>query len=231
MNYIRPGLFSKNAPCDVRRLEFDIKNEQALAFDNKPDYLFIGDSITCCWELELYFNAKKFSFLNRGISGDTTEYLIRRFEADALQLKPKNIVMLIGINDMEAIDDSVWWNTKGEQIDTVAEKILQNIIKIENICKSYKQNIIICSILPSRFPAPYKEIERQQLTLLVNEKIKDFCTKNDVIYVDYYSRLVYLLYEENFYEYFLDGVHPNSKGYLIMADELKKKLNEKGYEI
>lgn len=96
--YTRSEYFSSIAAADSRRKEFDIKNHSLIYTEQKPDFLFIGDSITHYWELNAYFNLPGQLIVNRGIGGDTTEFLKRRFYVDALQLKPRYCIMGIGIN-------------------------------------------------------------------------------------------------------------------------------------
>ena len=76
--------------ADSRRMEFDAKNEILIFHQTPVDYVFIGDSITHMWELQAYFKPNGWSIANRGIGGDTTKYVLKRFEADVLQLKPKS---------------------------------------------------------------------------------------------------------------------------------------------
>src|SRR3954463_6527239 len=45
------------------------------------------------------FPAKKLDFINRGVSGDTVSDLERRWQKDALDLKPDILSILIGVND------------------------------------------------------------------------------------------------------------------------------------
>ena len=96
INFVKPGIFTVQAAADSRRVEFDTKNEVIVTNKVPVDFVFIGDSITHAWELNAYFGKMGRLILNRGIGGDTSEYLLRRFEADVLQLKPKYCVMLIG---------------------------------------------------------------------------------------------------------------------------------------
>ena len=80
--------------------------------------LFQGDSITDCgrnrddpqdlgkgfamiaaaWFSALHAD-KQVEFLNRGVSGDTTNDLIKRWEEDCIALKPDWVSILIGINN------------------------------------------------------------------------------------------------------------------------------------
>ncbi len=66
--------------------------------------VLLGDSIT-----EIFNSYKLFyafsqttgqAVYNRGISGDTSDRLLERLECNALNINPKNLVILIGTNDI-----------------------------------------------------------------------------------------------------------------------------------
>ncbi|MEN8126503.1 MAG: SGNH/GDSL hydrolase family protein [Planctomycetota bacterium] len=99
-----------------------------IDFQPEQTLLFIGDSITDCQRRELpyvplgcgYVNfAANFLLAahpnlnldieNRGISGDTTEDLSNRWDADCIELKPDIVSLMIGINDS--------WRKYGETPD------------------------------------------------------------------------------------------------------------------
>ncbi|MEK6570341.1 MAG: SGNH/GDSL hydrolase family protein [Bacteroidota bacterium] len=81
--------------------------------------LFQGDSVTGCdrnrsdphdlgrgfammaasWFSALY-PEKNITFINRGVSGDRTKDLVRRWDEDCLALRPQWVSVLIGINNM-----------------------------------------------------------------------------------------------------------------------------------
>src|SRR5579883_1180889 len=95
---IRPGEFSVEAMADRRRGVFDYHNEALLAAGAPIDAVFIGDSITDMWALDAFFQGSGGFLINRGIGGDRTPFVRRRFAADVLQLKPRLTVLKIGVN-------------------------------------------------------------------------------------------------------------------------------------
>ena len=111
---------------NLRRDEYDLKNEIILTNNVEVDYLFIGDSIIARWELESYYKDLGI-VINRGIGGDNSYYLTMRLEADAIQLKPKNLVLLIGVND------TMFLGTKYVLVDTSYE-----VLRVANN-KKYKR--------------------------------------------------------------------------------------------
>lgn len=70
----------------------------------KNQTVLAGDSITELYNhtelFEKYTKLTGISVYNRGISGDTSDRLLERFETNILNIEPKNIVMLIGTNDL-----------------------------------------------------------------------------------------------------------------------------------
>nr|WP_316932401.1 GDSL-type esterase/lipase family protein [Cellulophaga baltica] len=81
---------------------FAVDNELLPAASPLEDrVVFMGDSITQGWLdygcPELF---KNYPYINRGISGQTTPQMLLRFRADVLNLQPKIVVILAGINDI-----------------------------------------------------------------------------------------------------------------------------------
>ena len=76
--------------------------QRATLFEELPvtssDIIFLGNSITNGAEWAELFKNKHVK--NRGISGDTSDRLLERLECNALNINPKNLVILIGTNDI-----------------------------------------------------------------------------------------------------------------------------------
>ncbi len=96
---IRLGLFGTTVAADTRRSEFDIKNEVLVSHHVPIDFVFIGDYITNLWELNAYFGQGGRYIVNRGIGGDISSIVLKRFDADVIQLQPKHVVIKIGVNN------------------------------------------------------------------------------------------------------------------------------------
>jgi len=65
---------------------------------NAVSTVFIGDSITQKWNLSLFFPSAP--YVNAGISGETTDVILARFDSDVIALKPKTVIILAGTNDI-----------------------------------------------------------------------------------------------------------------------------------
>lgn len=216
---IKPGMFGKVVAADNRRAEFDFKNEQILYLGTQIDYLFLGDSITHQWDLYAYFKQGK-QLENRGISGDSSEYLLKRFDADCIQLHPKFAIIMIGTNDIFRIEPDLWWRTPGEDMEVVLADYQNNILMMLDKCEQAGIEVILCSVLPSNVPVPFQKEARWEMTRRMNEFLKS----TGKTYVDYFSRLAEA---DTFLPDDLtpDGVHPNAKAYEIMAETLKETIN------
>ena len=119
--------------------------------------VFAGDSLTGGWkDPAAAFPGLKVA--NRGIGGDTSRGLLFRFKEDVLDLNPKAVVILIGLNDLTA---------RGNPADATA-----NIADM--LAQAAKSNpaipIVLCTLPPSANPkAPVDQANR----LAVNAKIAE----------------------------------------------------------
>ncbi len=124
--FVKSGLFGLTAAADTRRSVFDMQNEILLARQLPVDAVFIGDSITDMWALDAYFQGTGGLIANRGICGDRTPFVRRRFEADVLQLHPRLVVMMIGVNNFWDLD--LWWElSQARHPEDIEEEIVTDI--------------------------------------------------------------------------------------------------------
>ncbi len=183
--------------------KYAIQNEELLESKNANRVVFIGDSITEFWknyDIELF----KTNFVNRGISGQTTKEILHRFPQDVLNLKPKIVVILAGINDI------------AENSGPISnQNIFENIVSMIDMAISSKIEVILCSILPANKFSWKPKITPAEKIIELNRMIKLYSEVNKIIYVDFYNALV-----DNEKgldkKYANDGVHPNNEGYKIM---------------
>ena len=208
--------------ADERRDHYDICNEQILEMGIVPDVLFVGDSITCNWIPDLYLG--KWGYLvNRGIGGDNTEYINKRAQGDVFQLKPKRVVYMAGTNDLMAIHPDFWWNVPGCDADEVIKKCLSNIEIFAKMCKDTR--LYLCSVIPSKLPVPYDGDAYNRAIVNLNLGIEGICKNYGAVYVDYHSHMCKedgLTVKDGLTH---EGVHPNCRGYRVMAEVLEKYLN------
>jgi lysophospholipase L1-like esterase len=219
---IKPGTFGVFFAADTRRGEFDRFNESLLAERVRPDALFIGDSLTHYWELAAYFGGR---VINRGVGGDISTAVRRRFEADAIQLKPRLIVMCIGANDLG-------WDIFA-LTEAAMDTVCENVAAMIDMANEAGIPIAIGSLLPMWGPfwhTPEFTTKKIGMLVVTNERLKPVVEERGAIWVDYHAAMV----DENGemrHELADDGVHPNSSGYAIMADTLRKTLANAGIDV
>ena len=173
----------------------------------KGRVVFFGDSITDIWKLENYFPGR--AYVNRGIGGQTTPQMLVRFRQDVIDLSPTSVVILAGTNDIA-----------GNTGPMRNEDIVADLATMAELAKSHRIAAVVASILPVHNYTPRSQdffAQRPvQRILDVNRSLKDYCTKNRIVYLDYFSAMVDEkgLLREDLAE---DGLHPNDAGYRIMA--------------
>lgn len=181
--------------------------EANKAYNGDSKVLFYGDSITDFWiNLSPNFFSEN-NFLDRGISGQTVEQMLTRMQQDVVDLKPRIMVFLGGINNI------------AENQGPVSQENIVAIIK--SICEVAKANKIVpilCSVMPCDrfFWAPYIEHPAPKVAEL-NAMLKAYAEKAGIVYVDYYSQ--FAAADGSLpAQYSEDGCHPNAAGYAKMEE-------------
>jgi len=168
--------------------------------------VFMGDSITQAWKIEGpdgSFPGKP--YINRGISGQTTPQMMLRFRQDVIDLKPKVVVILAGINDIAG-------NTGPE----TPEQIEGNLTSMAELASASHIRVVLCSVMPA-FDFPWRPgLAPAAKVVALNAWIKDYATSRGYVYVDYHSAMKD---ERDGLPATLskDGVHPTAAGYAVMA--------------
>lgn len=156
------------------------QNAEILKSGKAVDAVFMGNSITRGWVRE---DAKFFeenNFVGRGISGQTTAQMVVRFRRDVIDLKPRVVVIMAGINDLAQNNGYI-----------SKENILGNIESMCDLARANKIKVILCSITPSsQFPWRKHITTCAEDIAEVNSMIKAYAEQNDIYYLDYYSALV-----------------------------------------
>ncbi len=169
--------------------------------------VFFGDSITDIWKLADYFPGKP--YVNRGIGGQTTPQMLVRFRQDVIDLHPKVVVILAGTNDIA-----------GNTGPMRNEDIEANLSSMAELARAHDIHVVLSSVLPvHNYTERAKDFFAQRpmaRILALNTWLKDYCAKNGIVYLDYFSAVVDdkgLLRKE----LADDGLHPNAAGFKVMA--------------
>ncbi|QOY90612.1 SGNH/GDSL hydrolase family protein [Paludibaculum fermentans] len=167
--------------------------------------VFMGDSITDGWKLAQQFPGKP--YVNRGISGQTTQQMLVRMYPDVVALKPAAMIVLAGTNDIARNTGPV-----------TMSMITDNIRAMTVLAKASRIKVILCSVMPVSDYTQRKQTDQRPPAdiLKLNAWMKEFAAAEGLIYVDYFSAMVdgQGLLKDGISG---DGLHPNQKGYDMMA--------------
>src|SRR5579862_505128 len=174
----------------------------------QPRVVFLGDSITDGWRLKEYYGGAR-DFVNRGISGQITGEMLGRMKADVIDLKPRLMLVLSGTNDLArgvplgAIENNLSMMADLAEVHHI-EPMFASLLPVSDYHKDADPRYARTAGRP---PARIQEL---------NTWLKSFCEQHRYAYVDYYSALAD---KDGFLQADAsdDGLHPNGKGYRIMA--------------
>ncbi len=164
-----------------------------------------------------------YSIYNLGVSGDTTEDLLKRFELETKRRfwEEKEIIIMfqIGINDSQVVFGK-------NESRTSAQKFQDNIQKLIELSRKFSSKIIFIELPPvdeSKVdPIPWypKYSYKNEYIKSFNEIIKSLCEKNKIYFVEVFKK-----WRSGDYKTLLqDGVHPNSEGHEKIFETVKNFL-------
>ena len=210
VNNLDSSVDSLNTTIEENKKDYE-KQIETLKEDY-TNYLFLGDSITDYYDLDKYYEG--LPVVNSGISGNTTEDILNDMKGRVYNYNPSKVFLLIGTNDLIH--------------DVSVDDIVSNIERIINEINSNEPQaeIYVESVYPVNddLDEDMVDVRNNDDIMDINEKIKKYCDDNDYTYINMYDKL--LDDDGNFNEeYTDDGLHPNSRGYEVITDELKKYLD------
>ncbi len=179
--------------------------------------VFFGDSITELCPLEDiyadYTAQTGVPVCNRGISAECTASMLERAESTVIPLQPRNLVMLMGVNDLN----------QGVPQEEITENIRQIILKVK--AQSPQTHIVLQAVYPTD-PERESLYERFQLKgrenaviRSLNQKLAVMAKEENVTFLD----VTPLLADGNGNlrkDFTFDGLHPNSQGYLAVRQSI-----------
>ncbi|HVV45456.1 MAG TPA: SGNH/GDSL hydrolase family protein [Bryobacteraceae bacterium] len=184
---------------------FHADDERLKTLPDPNRVVFLGDSITDFWKLDVSFPGKP--YVNRGISGQVTSQMLVRMYPDVIDLKPAAVILLAGTNDIA--------RNNGPETITMIE---ENIMAITELAMVHNIKVILCSVTPIADYGRNKMSEGRPPAdiLKLNAWMKEYAAKNGAIYCDYFGATVD---DRGFLKpgISMDGLHPNAEGYKLMA--------------
>lgn len=179
----------------------------------KGQAVIVGDSITELFNMELFdgwrFENDKIVY-NRGISGDTSNRLLERFEDNVLYLNPSTVVLLIGINDLSA----------GATPEYIAENVDEILNKMR--VQPYEIKVILQAVYPVNTTMNLN-LKRKKIGCKIISQLNVLLKEKAQKYGAYFMNLTDILSDENRMlkkEFTYDGLHPNAQGFAEVAERL-----------
>ncbi len=168
-------------------------------------------------------NIDYFMVYNLGVSGDTTRWLLRRFESEVKQRakeKERNIIVFaIGKND------SCFLKSKNSFL-TPPKVFKKNIEKLIKSAKKYSSRIIFVGTSavdePKTAPIYWNKNMycKNEYLKRYNEIVKSVCAKNKIRFIDIYEKFM----ESDYKKLLADGLHPNSEGHKLIFEIVRDFL-------
>jgi lysophospholipase L1-like esterase len=172
----------------------------------------IGDSLTYgfpfgtefSW-VELVAQRTGIDMVNAGVCGETTGDMLLRFKQDALDYKPAVVIITGGSNDAFF---GVSPSTVGDNIDKMVRL-------------AAKENIISVIGVPPPVCLP-----EEKLLVQYRQHLRSLAVQTNIMLIDFYRNMVDDFSSGLKSDYHIDGVHPNLKGYEVMADVAEAVLRK-----
>ncbi|HNY36011.1 MAG TPA: GDSL-type esterase/lipase family protein [Candidatus Pacearchaeota archaeon] len=165
--------------------------------------------------LKNYLMTEDIDVYNLGISGDTTEELLKRFAVETEARKPDIIIFAIGINDSLSIKENKPVNL---------EKFRNNLASLTDKAKQFTDKIIFIGLTNvdetktnPYFPSETGKSYNNQSIGEYDEAIRSFCEDNDLMFIE---MLGLLINDDDL----CDGLHPSSIGHQKMFGIIKNAI-------
>ena len=137
------------------------------------------------------------SVINAGVNGDTTFSALSRLKSDVLEEDPKIVIVELGANDYLS------WGSQRKGPST--EKSFKNLkYVVDKIIKEGAIVVIAAIPFDSEYKRRYKELAKETGALLIPDIMKGILGNPSLMS--------------------LDRMHPNDKGYQVMAENILEYL-------
>jgi len=213
--------YNENLVKNYEGLKSDYPGASVYAADNRKllaDYseaerknmtVMFGASITKGFDAEKYLPGKK--IINRGVGSQSNTQLLARFSSDVLQLAPGRVALkFCSGNFTPTLDTCMMW----DEFETMAMTASRKGIKP-----------LLATVIPAtRGAEHFENYSIADNVKIFNDKVRNLAAANNFQVVDYYKALAD---KDGFLADSLarDEIHPNGKGYEIMASVLSPLID------
>lgn len=162
----------------------------------------------------------EYTIYNLGVSGNTTEDLLERFEFETKQrLKDDGeeliFIFAIGVNDSQFIHSK-------NNLRFSPEEYKDNLDKLLNLAQKFSSRIIFIGLTPvdetKTIHWDTDKSYKNEYIQKFNEILRSFCKENNICFIEIFEKLI----KENYQDLLEDGLHPNSEGHKKIFEAIKK---------
>lgn len=185
----------------------------------------LGDSFTQGYGVKrdenwvFLLNTPCSTFINKGVSGDTTGGMLARFCSDAVMEKPNYLFLTGGINDL---------------IAGASETVCQsNYFAMVHQAFHYNMIPVVCTAPPfdpEAARAGWTEFTDFDLVKKRYEALRGWLLKLSRAYgiftVDFYGEFEKVLHRKPETDFYIDGIHLTAEGHEIIADIVLEALRD-----
>ena len=168
--------------------------------------VFIGDSHIQNFDLKTNF--PNYNVVNMGVANDTTKGLLLRLNG-----LPKSraymLFVMIGYNDLRYRKPAEITRNYRQALNTIQERF-----EIPN------ESIYVLSLLP----VSVEKRNKNKKIMILNAEIRSMTNEMGLNILDIYSSFIDD-HDSIQLEYFVDGVHLNSKGYSLLTKIIDQEIN------
>jgi lysophospholipase L1-like esterase len=172
------------------------------AAGERPDVVFIGDSITEYWSDRRPGFFRR-GFVNRGIAGESSPQIIVRFRQDVIDLHPRIVHIMMGTNDIGGRTGPMTLQQTEDNFETLTE-----------LARAHQVGVILATTLPADRIIG-KSIKPAASIRALDDWIRRYAARAGVRLVDY-ARVLDDGHGGLRASLTTDGVHPNAAGYAVM---------------
>lgn len=187
-----------------------------------------GYMYLCAAHYQGKYPSREYEFYNRGISGNTLADLEKRWQKDAIDIKPDVLSVLIGTNDI-----NVFLKNGGGSFDF--EEWRERYCKLLDASLSMNPHLklILCAPFVAntgnmRKTTNYKE--RETLIHECAEVVKQIAKDYNAVYLPFnqlFANLIEMYPDAQDTYWIWDGIHPTAAGHQRMADMWIKFVDRK----
>jgi lysophospholipase L1-like esterase len=141
--------------------------------------------------------------------------MLIRFRQDVIDLHPKAVVILAGLNDIVGLHGTA-----------TEEMILDNLMSMTELARANGVRVVLASVTPvcDCFTKGTARQRWQERINEVNDLIQKYCARSGATFLNYFPAMATDDNLKN--EFTADGVLPNDAGYRVMAQLAEKSVAE-----